>query len=167
MERTFVSIVATWILWLFVYFWTKFGFSLDYGLLYNEGVADSLSSTEPWLHIVGNVLSAPIIETLLFQMITIELLRYLSAGRCTQLMISCFLFALIHTRVGLSSFICAGVIGGLYFSATYIFWRDRLSCRRAFWLTSYVHMISNGVVIAISFFWPWIFAPFDFFKAGV
>ncbi len=68
------------------------------------------------------VVAAPIIETLIFQVVPISIARALRAPLKVQILISGGLFALPHFLEGIGVGIGAGVIGGLYFAYAFAHW---------------------------------------------
>jgi membrane protease YdiL (CAAX protease family) len=85
----------------------------------------------------------PVIETIIFQFAPIEFLRGMVGPR-TQIIMSAAAFAAAHFLGGPIKGVAAGVVGGLYFGFTYVFWRKK-SFEKAFILTIISHSISNFV----------------------
>ncbi len=100
------------------------------------------------LLIASAVVAAPIIETLVFQVIPISIARALRAPLKVQILISATLFALVHFLEGLGVGIGAGVIGGLYFAWAYAHWA-RKSFWTALWVTMVAHFLRNAISVSM------------------
>ncbi len=100
------------------------------------------------LLIASAVVAAPIIETLVFQVIPISIARALRVPLKVQILISATLFALVHFIEGLGVGIGAGVIGGLYFAWAYAHWA-RKSFWTALWVTIVAHFLRNAISVSI------------------
>ncbi len=100
------------------------------------------------LLIASAVVAAPIIETLVFQVIPISIARALRVPLKVQILISATLFALPHFLEGLGVGIGAGVIGGLYFAWAYAHWA-RKSFWTALWVTMVVHFLRNAISVSM------------------
>jgi hypothetical protein len=87
---------------------------------------------------------APPVETLVFQALPIFVVRWRRGSLRTQIGVSTLLFAAAHFPEGIAVGVSAGIIGGLYFSFAYAHWRGT-SRWRAFWVTTLVHAIHNGI----------------------
>jgi hypothetical protein len=94
------------------------------------------------------VLAAPVIETLVFQVIPISIARALRAPLKVQILISAGLFALPHFIEGLGVGIGAGVIGGLYFAYAFAHWA-RKSFWTALWVTIVAHFLRNAISVSM------------------
>jgi len=90
------------------------------------------------------LLVAPPLETLIFQALPIFIVRWRKGSLRTQILVSTFIFAAAHFPEGIAVGVSAGVIGGLYFAFAYAHWR-RHARWRAFWVTTLVHAIHNGI----------------------
>ncbi len=87
-----------------------------------------------WINVMG-----PLLETLMCQMLPIELARFAKASRTWQLLCSVGFFALTHfLYVGIPTGITAGLICGYYFAFAYIRNRE-ISVVRAFLTTAAIH----------------------------
>ncbi len=100
------------------------------------------------LLIASAVVAAPIIETLVFQVIPISIARALRAPLKAQILISAGLFALPHFIEGIGVGIGAGVIGGLYFAYAFAHWA-RKSFWTALWVTMVAHFLRNAISVSI------------------
>jgi len=92
-------------------------------------------------------ISAPIIETLLCQLIPIEIARLAKASKTWQLLPSVTLFAAAHFYVSTITSITAGLICGFYFAFAYIRNRE-ISIVRAFLTTAAIHSGINLITFA-------------------
>lgn len=94
------------------------------------------------------VFLAPVLETLLLQMLPIGIARVCGAGRGGQVAVSLVVFAVPHFLVSPLTGLTAGLVGGFYFAFTYTHWR-RQSLARAFGMTFAQHTLYNAVVAVI------------------
>ena len=94
------------------------------------------------------VVAAPVIETLVFQVIPISIARALRVPLKVQILISGGLFALPHFVEGVGVGIGAGVIGGLYFAWAYAHWA-RKSFWTALWVTMVAHFLRNAISVSM------------------
>ena len=104
---------------------------------------------DPALALFVLVVVAPPVETLLLQTLPIELLRVLRAPRIGQLLAGTVPFAALHFIGGVASGIAAGVVGGLFFSHTYLECRPR-SWWTATWVTAVTHCLHNLIVLPVA-----------------
>jgi hypothetical protein len=91
---------------------------------------------------------APLVETLILQMIPIGLARLFRARFKTQVLVSLIPFALLHFVEGIAVGISAGVIGGFYLAFTYAHWLEK-SVWIAIWTTVLSHFMKNSVVAVV------------------
>lgn len=111
---------------------------------------DSPNALTTWV-LTSALLIAPIIETIICQMIPVAIVRKFHGKKWLQVLLATAVFAILHFHiVGFTSGMSAGLIGGFYFSFTYVRWRER-SLRAAYWSTVFVHFIYNTVVIGIAY----------------
>ena len=101
---------------------------------------------EPLLAFIIVVFVAPPIETLFLQAAPIEILRALRRSRTLQFISGVIPFAALHFPGGVVSGLAAGVVGGVFFSHTYLECRAK-SLWTALWVTTITHGIHNLVVI--------------------
>jgi hypothetical protein len=94
------------------------------------------------------VVLAPVLETLLFQMLPICLARACGARRGVQMGVSLVLFAVPHFLVSPLTGLTAGLVGGFYFAFTFTHWHRR-SLGRAFGMTFLQHTIYNAILVVI------------------
>jgi hypothetical protein len=94
------------------------------------------------------ILVAPLLETLLLQMLPVGAARLCGASRQGQMTASIVLFALPHFLVAIGTGLAAGLIGGFYFAFSYTHWR-RQSLAQAYWMTAAQHAIHNTGAMAI------------------
>jgi membrane protease YdiL (CAAX protease family) len=88
---------------------------------------------DPLFALLAMLVLAPIVETLLLQSALIEPLRLFRRSRTAQFLAGSIPFALLHFPNGIHSGVAAGIVGGLYFSHTY------LECRgRSWWVSTSV-----------------------------
>ena len=100
------------------------------------------------------VISAPLIETLMFQAIPISIIKWLKFSFSIQIIIPFLLFSIAHFLVGWQVGISAGIIAGFYLAFTYAHWISK-SHLTAFWTTTLSHSIRNF----IAFIFILIFLP--------
>lgn len=96
---------------------------------------------------LGINVAGPLLETLVFQMLPIELARFAKASKTWQLLLSVALFAGTHFFVSIPTGITAGLICGFYFAFAYIRNRE-FSIARAFWTTAAIHSAINLITFA-------------------
>jgi hypothetical protein len=126
------------------------GFALVAGtaaamVLPHEGLLVHRLHMTPGQLFVRAVLLAPVIETLLFQFLVIEIAARLGAGFMLQIALSMVPFAVAHFFVnGPVNGVAAGVVGGFYLAFTYATWRPR-SRRIAFGATAGMHALINSL----------------------
>lgn len=76
------------------------------------------------LGLVGLVLFlGPLVETLLFQCIPLEIAASVHVRRSLRFILSVVPFALAHSFAGIPTVLAAGVVGGFYFAFSYERWR--------------------------------------------
>ena len=97
-------------------------------------------------------LSAPIVETLLYQFLPIVLLRICRARGWVQMAISTALFTWAHTGIGPDIAISAGLVGGFYFAFTFAHWRTARGLVMAPALTAGSHALHNFILFVLLFF---------------
>lgn len=97
------------------------------------------------------VIAAPLIETLIFQLLPIAFARLWRLKSVGQIVVSTSLFAAAHFPAGLTSGICAGILGGFYLALGYTHWAVK-SDWTAFWTTTLQHLMRNlvGYVLLLS-----------------
>jgi hypothetical protein len=96
------------------------------------------------------VLIGPMIETILFQVLFIEVLRAFGANHKVQLAVSASLFMVAHFSNSLMSGLVAGISGGLIFGVAYIVGRQR-SFGRALFGTYLTHALWNAGVLGLAY----------------
>lgn len=95
--------------------------------------------------------SAPLIETILFQMVPIELCNIYNWSRRSQIIVSSMLFASAHANTGINIAVSVGLVGGAYLSI--LFTRFTLSQRwGAIIVTACVHALANIQLLALAHF---------------
>ena len=95
------------------------------------------------------VIFAPPLETLLLQAAPIEILRAFRMPRVLQFLIGSVPFAALHFPGGVAAGIGAGVVGGIFFSHTYLECRSR-SWWTAAWATTATHSLHNLIVLPLA-----------------
>ena len=105
---------------------------------------------EPLLAAVLLIILAPWVETLMFQTSMIEICRAWHRSRRTQLVAGSGPFAALHFLGGAASGIAAGIVGGLYFTHTYLECREQ-SWWTATWITAVTHSLHNLIVFPVLF----------------
>lgn len=116
------------------------------GLLGMEG--REIKPAEFPVQVFSAIFIAPLLETLLFQMLPIGMARLCGVSRRGQMTASIILFALPHFLISVATGLAAGLIGGFYFAFSYTHWR-RESLARAYWMTTAQHAIHNTAAMAI------------------
>jgi hypothetical protein len=94
------------------------------------------------------IVLAPVIETLLFQVLFSALARILKAEFWLEIAIMTVPFALAHFQESVRSGILAGCVAGFYLSYIYGSMR-RISYRKAYWMTVGFHSLNNGIVMCV------------------
>jgi hypothetical protein len=97
----------------------------------------------PVFFFINSCIVAPLAETLL-QSVPVMLARRFGATFWRQGLVATIPFAALHFPAGLSSGLCAGVVGGFYLAFSYAHWRE-ISLGRAYWMTCAAHALSNLV----------------------
>lgn len=92
---------------------------------------------------------APLVETIILQGIPVFLFR--KSNFWNQVWVATLVFASAHFPQGFGSGVVAGIIGGFYLSFAYAHWKQR-SWREAFWLTSAMHAVRNGIMISFALY---------------
>jgi hypothetical protein len=105
---------------------------------------------DPLFALVAILLLAPVVETLLLQSAMIEPLRLFRRSRLAQFVAGALPFAALHFLDGVHAGIAAGLVGGIFFSHTY------LECRaRSWWaatkVTTATHFLHNLIVTPFAF----------------
>ena len=90
------------------------------------------------------VLIAPIVETVLFQLLPILVARTLGGRYKVSLAVSVILFAGVHFLEGMAVGIAAGIVGGFYLTSVFLWWVET-SYWTAVWTTALSHMVRNSV----------------------
>ncbi|MFA5863975.1 MAG: CPBP family glutamic-type intramembrane protease [Phycisphaerae bacterium] len=118
-------------------------------LIPDAGVADhGPLNRQPLLAFFVFVLVAPPLETLLFQVVTIETMRTFKRSRLFQFLAGSVPFAALHFVGGVASGIAAGMVGGIFFSHTYLECRNK-SWWTSTWVTTVTHSLHNLIVFPI------------------
>jgi hypothetical protein len=91
------------------------------------------------------VVVAPVLETLLFQVLLIGVARWCRLSFGWQVTWSTVVFSAVHFLEGLGTGVCAGMVGGFYLAFTCAHWWDR-SGWTAFWTTALSHSLRNGLI---------------------
>jgi hypothetical protein len=92
------------------------------------------------------VMVMPLIETILLQLIPVEIARRFSSRFWPQVLPSWLLFAALHFTNSLENGFSAGLIGGWYFALTYYLFRSK-STWHASMGTFILHASSNFVLL--------------------
>lgn len=109
-------------------------------------------TTSPALELISQhwflvgVIAMPLIETILLQLIPIEIARRFSSRFWLQVLPSWFLFAALHFTNSIHSGFSAGIIAGWYFALTYYLFRSK-SVWHASAATFILHASSNFVLL--------------------
>ena len=92
-------------------------------VLFHAGPRNDLAGLGTW-HLCLLVLGiGPLLETLAFQCLPLEITAAAGARRGIRLLSGIVPFALMHWFAGLPTVFAAGFVGGFYFSFTYERWR--------------------------------------------
>lgn len=138
---------------------TVLAMPVAYLLLYSFELYDEFDTEAPGAadFVMSAIIRAPIVETLLLQMIPILLARRFGLGLRMQVLCSLVPFALCHTS-GLMSFVCAGLIGGFYLSYTFAVWLEH-SLRKTLLITIATHVVMNSLVGLMIIVEMWLLTP--------
>jgi hypothetical protein len=122
---------------------------LDVGALAGSGTDEVASPTleliqKHWF-LLG-VIVFPLIETILLQLIPVEVARRFSGRFWPQVLPSWLLFAAVHFPNSLENGFSAGIIGGWYFALTYYLFRSK-SIWHASAATFVLHASANFVLL--------------------
>jgi len=132
LESTLVSLAAAVLLSIFI----------------NEPHKEHMEDWPVAALIVFLVLLGPPLETLLFQAFPIFIVRLLRGSMWTQVLVSATIFAAGHFMRDIVTGAAAGMVGGSYLAFAYVRWR-RISKRHAFWITTGIHCINNGIAVLL------------------
>ncbi len=95
------------------------------------------------------VVFAPVVETVLFQVIPIHCCRWFKGSFTIQVVISTALFAAAHFHENFLVGMSAGLVGGFYLAFTYAHWADKRGMWTACWTTAVHHGIRNGISVGL------------------
>lgn len=90
-------------------------------------------------------LLGPLYETLLYQLLPLEILRLLRTPRFVQFLIAWIIFAIPHFEVSLLKGLIGGTMSGAFLVFTYVVWRKK-SLIAAVGMTFSFHSIANSIV---------------------
>lgn len=130
--------------------WSCFALVLDVDALVGSG-GDEVTNTI--LELANNyrflllVIVTPLIETILLQLIPVEVARRFSNRFWPQVLPSWLLFAALHFPNSLQSGFSAGIVGGWYFALTYYLFRSK-STLHASTATFILHASTNFIVLS-------------------
>jgi membrane protease YdiL (CAAX protease family) len=97
--------------------------------------------------LVFTLLSAPLLETLVFQYWAIPALLWMRAGEPLAVLVAAVVFAWAHLGFGLE--IAASAFPfGLVLGWSYLAWRTE-SRRLAFWVTAAIHLMRNAIAVGV------------------
>ncbi|MDR2083777.1 MAG: CPBP family intramembrane metalloprotease [Bacteroidales bacterium] len=117
-----------------------------YGLIYDFADDEPLAydySESLLQNIISGGIIAPIIETLLCQTFLIWLFhKACKFNYFTTVVLSGFLFGLLHAIYNVIYAICAGMMG-IVFAFGYVLYMNKYSPVRAFWLIAGIHAFNN------------------------
>jgi hypothetical protein len=102
-----------------------------------------------WYTLVSAIAIAPVLETLVFQVLPFKWAEFRKIGTPLKLIIMSTPFALAHAAKGVGAVVEAQ-IGGLLLSALYIHW-SKVSRPIAFATTSLAHLLHNVITAAMMF----------------
>jgi hypothetical protein len=100
------------------------------------------------MFLLSAVACAPVLETLIFQMLPVLVARACGASRRVQIAASMLLFAVPHFVASPLTGLTAGLIGGFYFAFTFTHWQRR-SLGSAFGMTFAQHTLYNAAVVLV------------------
>lgn len=93
----------------------------------------------------------PVLETFLFQIVLIGLLRRFGIKTIYTFFVSMLVFAALHFYFnGWISGILAGVIGGCYYAFSFLYWY-RSSLWSACWVTMLAHILDNSILLTVAY----------------
>ena len=104
---------------------------------------DGLAAT----FIVG-ILLAPILETFLAQWLPIRIGRIFTHRPGVLIGLSTAVFAAMHLHAGTKG-VALGVSVGLLLGCSFVHWQ-RVSTGRAYWVTTAIHALHNGVALSVA-----------------
>ena len=122
---------------------------LDVDALAGSGVDEVASPSLELIdrhRFLAGVIVMPLIETILLQLIPVEVARRFSSRFWPQVLPSWLLFAAVHFSNSFQSGFSAGIIGGWYFALTYYLFRPK-STWHALTTTFILHASSNFVLL--------------------
>lgn len=104
----------------------------------------------------GGIVLAPLLETLLFQSLFCAIGRWCNLGFWAQVVLVWIPFFLGHFGESAGTAWCVGLVGGFFFSLTYVTKRAE-SLGRAYWTTAALHALNNscalGFILASRHHW--------------
>ena len=96
----------------------------------------------------GGIVVPPLLETLLFQSLFCAIGRGLKLGFWAQVILVWIPFFLVHFGEGAGTAWCVGLVGGFFFSLTYVTKRAE-SLGRAYWMTVALHALNNSCALGL------------------
>ena len=103
-----------------------------------------------WYALFLGVIFAPLIETILGQWLPIRIARIWTENAKVLLWTSTCVFALQHIHAGFSG-LAVGFGGGIVLAFAFLAWY-RVSFGKAFWMTSAIHALHNGIAFVGALF---------------
>jgi len=124
------------------------------GLLYQvlggqtaESTTDALAKSGPFVLVVGALVIAPLLETIIGQWVPILIASLFTRSVPALVLVSAFLFSLEHVHVGVSGILTA-LPPGIFLSWCFLLGRRR-SRWRAYWTTSAAHAVHNACALLL------------------
>ena len=100
--------------------------------------------------IIYAILVAPFFETLLFQMLIIELAGLLTSNVVVKISVSAVIFGAVHLANSINNGIVIAITLGPVLGWTYIRWLE-MTKTKAFFVTSFTHLVYNIPAVLVIF----------------
>ena len=97
---------------------------------------------------IGVIFGAPLVETLLAQWLPIRIGRIFTQRPVVLIGLSTVVFTAMHLHAGAMG-VAVGVSVGLILAFSFLHWQ-RASSGRAYWITTTIHALHNGLSMAVA-----------------
>ena len=97
---------------------------------------------------IAAILGAPLVETLLGQWLPVRIGRIFTQRRALLICLSTIVFAAMHLHAGVKG-VATGISVGLLLAFSFVHWQRVNTCR-AYWITTAIHALHNGVALALA-----------------
>ena len=97
---------------------------------------------------IAAILGAPLVETVLGQWLPVRIGRIFTQRRALLICLSTAAFTAMHLHAGVKG-VAVGVSVGVLLAFSFVHWQ-RVSTARAYWITTAVHALHNGVALGIA-----------------